>query len=87
MHHVVVRQDPGLLEGRSETLNVALRLCRVAAESAGRQGQLAPFVEQSVAGEHTSNGLEHLFLRGGDLHLPQYLAQCALALIWSEQPG
>jgi hypothetical protein len=42
--HVVVGPDPGLLEGRTETLNVALRLCRVAAECAGSQGHRAPLV-------------------------------------------
>ncbi len=34
--HVVVGPDPRLLEGRAEALDVALCLCRMAAESAGR---------------------------------------------------
>ncbi len=64
-----------------------VRLCRVAAECAGRQGHLAPLVQHSITGESSSNRLENLLLRGRDLHLPQYLAQCAPTLVWSEQPG
>jgi hypothetical protein len=66
---------------------VALRLCRVAAESAGRRGDHAQLVEHSIARKGSSNRLERLLFRGRDLHLPQYLAQCAPALVWSEQPG
>ncbi len=79
--HVVVGPDPGLLERRTETLDVALRLCRVAAERAGRRGYLAPLMQHGIARERSSNRLEHLLLRGSDLHLPQYLAQCAPTLI------
>jgi hypothetical protein len=34
--HVVVGLDPGFLKCRAEALDVVLRLCRMAAESAGR---------------------------------------------------
>jgi hypothetical protein len=66
--YAVVGPDPGLLERRTETLDVTLRLCWVTAASTG----LAPLVQHGIAGESSSNRLEHLLLRGRDLHLPQY---------------
>jgi hypothetical protein len=57
-------------ECREETLIVALRLCRVAAESTARRGHYAPLVEHSIAWERSSNGLEHLLLRGVMIGVP-----------------
>ncbi len=56
--YVVVGTDPGLLECRAETLDVALRLCRVAAESKGRRGHQAPLVEHGITGERSRSTLE-----------------------------
>ena len=47
-------QDPGLLEGRTEALNVALRLCRVAAEFAGRRGHHAHLWSTALQGNATA---------------------------------
>jgi hypothetical protein len=58
--HVVVGLDPSLLEAQADTLDVALRLCRMAAESAGRRGnQCAPTMiwsEQSGRRERERGG-------------------------------
>ncbi len=72
--------------GRGEVTAVGLRPCGSASLWDGRRGHHASLVEQSIAWERSSNALEHLLLRGGDLHLPQHLAQCAPALIWSDEP-
>jgi hypothetical protein len=54
--HIVVDPDPGHIvvdrEYRTVTLDLVLRLCRVAAESTGSRGHLAPLVQHAVeAGE------------------------------------
>jgi hypothetical protein len=91
--HIVVGLDPGLLECRTETLDVALRLCRVATEccsvslsaqaAEGTFPGLPHLWSTSLKGKaaSSSNRLKHLLLCCRDLHLPQYLAQCAPTLV------
>jgi hypothetical protein len=69
---VVMGPDPELFESRTQALGVALRLCRVTTQGAGRRGHYSP---RGVAQERTNDGLKHLLPCRGNAHLPSHLAQ------------